>query len=166
MANSFSIPMLRRAYLRRWLAGACTTCLAALAVQAADREPESVWDHGSNRFSIAAGGPGETGLLERLATEFAQQNDARISWYRAGSGPALQLLKQGKIGMILAHAPAAGIAPSGHWYRVAHDFMTASLRRADAERAYFLTDSSTFIVEGPALPHLKPLYRNAAGTSD
>ena len=41
---------------------------------------------------------------------------------------------------------AAGIAPGG-WsgYIVTKDFMTASLKRADAEGAYFLTDSSTFV---------------------
>jgi tungstate transport system substrate-binding protein len=205
--------------------------LPALAL-AAGSEPDAVWGDGPHRLAIATGSPGETGLLERLATEFARQNDAQVAWYRAGSGKALELLKQGKVDMILAHAPAAeekavaegwatgralvgsnefwivgpgndpaqvakaasaadalqriakseapfvsrgdnsgthqrelvlwsaaGITPSGAWYRVTHDFMTASLKRADAERAYFLTDSSTFIVEGPSLPHLKRLYR-------
>lgn len=206
--------------------------LASPAARAADPEPDAVWGDGPNRFSIATGSPGETGLLERLATEFAQQNGARISWYRVGSGKALELLKQHRVDMILAHAPAAeeeavaegwatgralvgsnefwivgpgedpagiaaaasaadalrriatagavfvsrgdnsgthqreqalwsaaGIRPAGSWYLVTRDFMTASLERANAERAYFLTDSSTFIIEGPKLPNLKRLYR-------
>jgi tungstate transport system substrate-binding protein len=54
---------------------------------------------------------------------------------------------------------AAGITPAGEWYQVTRAFMTASLQRADAGRAYFLTDSSTFIVEGPRLTHLVRLYR-------
>lgn len=47
---------------------------------------------------------------------------------------------------------SAGVAPGGSGYIVTHDFMKASLQRADAERAYFLTDSSTFIIERGAFP--------------
>ncbi len=56
---------------------------------------------------------------------------------------------------------AAGISPTGDWCLVTHDFMTASLQRANAERAYLLTDSSTFIVERDGLPNLNLLYRGA-----
>ena len=49
---------------------------------------------------------------------------------------------------------AAGIAPTGDWYIANKDFMSASLRRADKEQAYFLTDSSTFIAERQNLPGL------------
>jgi tungstate transport system substrate-binding protein len=205
---------------------------ATAPAMADDPAPDAVWGSGPNRFDIATGSPGETGLLERLATEFAQQHDAQIRWYRTGSGKALELLKQRKVDMILAHAPAAeeravaegwatgralvgsnefwivgpkddparvanassaadalrriasagtpfvsrgdgsgthqreimlwsaaGITPSGDWYVVTHDFMAASLRRADAGRGYFLTDSSTFIGERPALANLVRLYR-------
>lgn len=206
--------------------------LPAVGASAGDRAPDAIWGSGTHRFSIATGSPGETGLLERLASEFAHGNDASVAWYRAGSGTALELLKQGKVDMILVHAPAAeqravadgwatgraligsnefwivgpkedpakvaaatsGVdalrriraagakfvsrgdnsgthqremmlwqsaraVPSGSWYVVTHEFMTASLRRADAERAYFLTDSSTFIVERGKLANLKLLYR-------
>lgn len=54
---------------------------------------------------------------------------------------------------------AAGIEPGGDQHIVTRDFMTASLKRADAERAYFLTDSSTFIAERANVPHLKRLFR-------
>ncbi|HSN71448.1 MAG TPA: substrate-binding domain-containing protein [Steroidobacteraceae bacterium] len=208
--------------------------LLAAAVAASDGTPppDAVWGDGAREFSIATGSPGETGLLERLATEFAARNDATVHWYRAGSGKALEMLKRGDVDMVLAHAPdaeqdavaagwatgraligsnefwivgptsdPAGIAnaasateamrriadtgskfvsrgdrsgthqrelalweraeidPEGDWYLVTNEMMTASLERADRERAYFLTDSSTFIVERADLEYLVPLYR-------
>ncbi|MEZ5618568.1 MAG: substrate-binding domain-containing protein [Rhodocyclaceae bacterium] len=42
---------------------------------------------------------------------------------------------------------AAGTKPEGIWYIVTKDFMTASLMRANAEGAYFMTDSSTWVAE-------------------
>jgi len=214
---------------------ACLLGCSAAAI-AAPTEPEpgpdATWGHGARRFSIATGSPGETGLLERLASEFAYQNDARISWYRAGTGEALQLLKQRKVDMVLAHSPdaeqqavaegwatgraligsnefwivgpkddpagiasatsaadalrriheagapfvsrgdqsgthqremalwsAAGISPGGSGYIVTRSSMGDSLQRANATGAYFLTDSSSFIVQRNAVSGLKVLHR-------
>jgi tungstate transport system substrate-binding protein len=53
----------------------------------------------------------------------------------------------------------AGISPSGDWYIVTKDFMTATLKRADAEKGYFMTDSSTWVAERKNMPNLKILYR-------
>lgn len=53
----------------------------------------------------------------------------------------------------------SGIAPAGDWYIVTKDFMTASLKRANAEDAYFMTDSSTWIMEKGVAPDLVILYR-------
>jgi tungstate transport system substrate-binding protein len=209
--------------------------LAATAASASDPVPTRVWGNGPNHVAVATGSPGDTGLLERLATEFAGEDDARVSWYRAGSGSALQLLKQRKVDLVLAHSPvaeqqavqegwatgralvgsnefwivgpskdpagianaqsapdamrriarsevpfvtrgdqsgthqrelalwaAAGVTPQGSWYIVSQDFMKASLQLANDRRAYFLTDSSTFIVERGGLPELRALYRGGA----
>jgi tungstate transport system substrate-binding protein len=54
---------------------------------------------------------------------------------------------------------AAGLEPGWDGYIVTRDFMTASMKRADAEGAYFLTDSSTFIANRGAVPNLKLLFR-------
>lgn len=215
----------------RWLL-LCVPLLAAASVLAAGRAPDGSWGEGPKALSVATGSPGETGLLERLATEFAQREGARVDWYRAGSGEALALLRRGEVDLVLAHAPAAelaaieegwatgraligsnefwivgpkddparvgdatsaadalrrianagarfvsrgdrsgthqremqlwsaaGIQPAGAWYIETRDFMSASLRRADAERAYFLTDSSTFILERRGLRNLERLHR-------
>lgn len=53
----------------------------------------------------------------------------------------------------------AGISPSGDWYIVTKDFMEATLRRANAEKGYFMTDSSTWVAEKKNVPDLKILFR-------
>jgi tungstate transport system substrate-binding protein len=53
----------------------------------------------------------------------------------------------------------AGVTPDPAQLIVTRDFMTASMRRANAEAAYFLTDSSTFIAERANTPRLRVLVR-------
>jgi tungstate transport system substrate-binding protein len=52
-----------------------------------------------------------------------------------------------------------GVSPAGAWYIVTKDFMTASLKRSNAEGAYFMSDSSTWIMEKNVAPDLVILYR-------
>ena len=225
-------PLFRRTLL------ACL-CLGSLMplppAQAQTRQPDAVWGQGPNRFSLATGSPGELGLLEVLARDFAAQADATVVWYKAGSGQAMKLLQERQVDMVLAHAPpaerkavadgwatgrrligsnefwilgpasdpagiasardaaeafvkmqdrqakfvsrgdnsgthqneneiwkAAGRTPGGPQHIVTRDFMTASMRRANDEGAYFLTDSSTFIAERHNVPQLRLLFRGGA----
>ncbi|QWD99684.1 substrate-binding domain-containing protein [Polynucleobacter sp. JS-Mosq-20-D10] len=53
----------------------------------------------------------------------------------------------------------AGVVPEGNWYIVTNDFMTASLKRANTDKAYFMTDSSTWVAEKNIAPELQILYR-------
>jgi tungstate transport system substrate-binding protein len=53
----------------------------------------------------------------------------------------------------------AAVEPRGEWYHASGDFMTASLRLANSEQAYFMTDSSTWWVERDVSPSLKVLFR-------
>ncbi len=194
--------------------------------------PEAVYGHGSRSFSLATGSPGELGLLQMLGEAFDKKEGARLIWIKAGSGASLNLLKSGKVDMIMVHAPdavnkaitegwatnrtligsnefyivgpksdpaniksatsgadayskiakaqspfisrgdksgthqkemdiwkKAGIVPEGNWYIVTNDFMTASLKRANAENAYFMKDSSTWVAEKDIAPNLQILYR-------
>ncbi len=222
-------------YLRRDWMLITAFALASGAVGAqptAPPRPAATWGNGSNRFSLATGSPGELGLLEVLATDFAANHDATVAWYKAGSGQAMRLLQERQVDMVLAHAPpaerkavadgwatgrrligsnefwivgpgddpakiaqasgavdafgrildaqakfvsrgdnsgthqkeieiwnAAGRTPDYAGLIVTRDFMTASMRRANDEGAYFLTDSSTFIVERRSTPRLKLLFR-------
>lgn len=53
----------------------------------------------------------------------------------------------------------AGVMPSGDWYIITKDFMRATLRRADKEKGYFMTDSSTWVSDRKNVPNLKILFR-------
>jgi tungstate transport system substrate-binding protein len=53
----------------------------------------------------------------------------------------------------------AGIQPTGDWYRLTRTFMGASLQKAHDEQGYFLTDSSTWVMEKGRLPRLKILFQ-------
>ena len=53
----------------------------------------------------------------------------------------------------------AGLKPQGDWYVVTKDFMTATLKRADKEKGYFMVDSSTWVAEKKKVPNLKILFK-------
>jgi tungstate transport system substrate-binding protein len=53
----------------------------------------------------------------------------------------------------------AGIEPSGEWYIVTKAFMMATLKRADTEKGYFMTDSSTWVAAKTETPNLTILFR-------
>ena len=53
----------------------------------------------------------------------------------------------------------AGIKPSGPWYVTTKDFMMATLKRADKENGYFMTDSSTWVAGKKDLKNLAILFR-------
>jgi hypothetical protein len=56
-------------------------------------QPEAVYGNGANQFSLATGSPGELGLLKVLAETFGKQDNARMAWFKAGSGESLKLLR-------------------------------------------------------------------------
>jgi len=53
----------------------------------------------------------------------------------------------------------AGIQPGGDWYIVTKTFMMATLKQADAENGYFMTDSSTWVSAKKDLKNLAILFR-------
>lgn len=48
--------------------------------------------------------------------------------------------------------------PEGQWYQTTHEFMRATLRRANERHGYFMTDSSTWVAEKAKLDRLKVLF--------
>ncbi len=52
----------------------------------------------------------------------------------------------------------AGLKPSGAWYIATNDFMGPTLMRADKEKGYFMTDSSTWYVKKDKIRNLEILY--------
>jgi tungstate transport system substrate-binding protein len=53
----------------------------------------------------------------------------------------------------------AGVDPKGSWYVITNDFMTPTLKRANAENGYFMTDSSTWVAKKAGLDNIKPLFK-------
>jgi tungstate transport system substrate-binding protein len=208
-----------------------TLVLLVTAALAGDK-PAAVYGNGANQFSLATGSPGELGLLGVLAEAFGKQDNAKMTWFKAGSGESLKLLKDKKVDMIMVHAPAAEkkavqdgwaikrtllgsneffivgpandpakiaeaksavdayrriaaakakffsrgdnsgthkkemdiwkkaeINPQGDWYVVTKDFMTATLKRANQEKGYFMVDSSTWVADKKDVPNLEILFK-------
>ena len=74
---------------------------------AAGDQPAVAYGTGYRQFSLATGSPGELGLLKVLAETFGRQENATMTWFKAGSGKSLELLKDKKVDMIMVHAPTA-----------------------------------------------------------
>ena len=89
------------------LATLMSASVSAQTPAASPPRPDAVWGNGSRVFSLATGSPGELGLLEVLAKDFAASHDATFQWFKAGSGQAMKLLQERKVDMVLAHAPPA-----------------------------------------------------------
>ena len=53
----------------------------------------------------------------------------------------------------------AGVKPEGSWYIITKDFMMATLKKANAEKGYFMTDSSTWVAGMKDLKNIKVLFR-------
>jgi tungstate transport system substrate-binding protein len=53
----------------------------------------------------------------------------------------------------------AGIQPAGDWYLVTKTFMMATLKQANEQNGYFMTDSSTWVAAKKEMNNLKILFR-------
>lgn len=53
----------------------------------------------------------------------------------------------------------AKITPKGSWYQENKDFMLATLLKADKNQAYFMSDSSTWVVAKKNIKNLQILYK-------
>ena len=56
----------------------------------------------------------------------------------------------------------AGVSPSGESYIVTKTFMMATLKMADSEKGYFMTDSSTWVAAKKEIKNLSILFRGDA----
>jgi tungstate transport system substrate-binding protein len=109
---------------------------------------------GSNEFYIV--GPAED------PAQISQAKDASDAYQRIATGKSLFFSRGDNSGTHKKELDAwknAGITPEGEWYVVTKDFMMATLKRADAERGYFMTDSSTWVAAKKDLKNLQILFR-------
>lgn len=109
---------------------------------------------GSNEFYIVGPKSDPAGIAQATSAADAYQRIAKASAHFVSRGD-----NSGTHQKEVQIWQKAGIQPAGAWYIVTKDFMTASLKRANAEGAYFMSDSSTWIMEKGVAPDLVILYR-------
>jgi len=109
---------------------------------------------GSNEFYVVgpAADPARIAQAKSAAEAYQKIAAAKAKFFSRGddSGTHKKELSIWKM---------AGVQPAGDWYVVTKTFMTATLKRANDEAGYFMTDSSTWAAEKKSLPLLKILFR-------
>ncbi|MGE4296988.1 MAG: substrate-binding domain-containing protein [Desulfovibrionaceae bacterium] len=109
---------------------------------------------GSNEFYVvgAAADPAKIATAASAADAYGRIATAKALFFSRGDNSGTHKKE-------LAAWKNAGIEPAGDWYVVTKDFMMATLKRADAEKGYFMTDSSTWVAAKKEMHNLKVLYR-------
>jgi tungstate transport system substrate-binding protein len=109
---------------------------------------------GSNEFYIVGPPDDPAGIAKaKTATEaYKRIAEARAKFLSRGDNSGTHKKE-------MAIWQTAGVTPSGDWYIVTKDFMTATMKKANDVKGYFMTDSSTWVAEKKNLPNLKILFR-------
>mgnify|MGYP000082530589 CR=1 FL=1 len=109
---------------------------------------------GSNEFYIVgpADDPAGIAAATSAADAYARIAKAQSKFFSRGDNSGTHKKE-------LAIWKMAGVSPAGDWYLTTGDFMMATLKRADREQGYFMTDSSTWIAGKADLKNLKVLFR-------
>ncbi len=109
---------------------------------------------GSNEFYIVgpAGDPAKIAAAQSAVDAYRRIANAKAKFFSRGDNSGTHKKE-------LAIWQAAGLKPEGDWYIVTKDFMTATLKRANQGKGYFMVDSSTWVAEKPQVPDLKILFK-------
>ena len=109
---------------------------------------------GSNEFYIVgpASDPAKIAAAQSVVDAYRRIANAKAKFFSRGDNSGTHKKE-------LAIWKAAGLTPQGDWYIVTKDFMTATLKRANQEKGYFMVDSSTWVAEKPQVPNLKILFK-------
>ena len=109
---------------------------------------------GSNEFYIVGPKPDPAGIAKATtaADAYARIAATQSRFYSRGDNSGTHK-KEMEIWQ------KAGIQPAGEWYLVTRSFMMATLKTANAEGGYFMTDSSTWVAAQKEMPDLTILFR-------
>jgi tungstate transport system substrate-binding protein len=109
---------------------------------------------GSNEFFLVgpASDPAAVRGAKTIFEGFARISESKGKFFSRGDGSGTHQRE-------MEIWDKSGLKPGGDWYLITRDFMGPSLKRANNEQGYFLTDSSTWIMEKDFLPKLTVLYR-------
>ena len=109
---------------------------------------------GSNEFYIVGpkNDPAKIAKAKSAAEAYANIAKAQAKFFSRGDNSGTHKKE-------LAIWKQAEISPAGDWYIISEGFMKATLLRADAEKGYFMTDSSTWAAVKKDVKGLKILFR-------
>ncbi len=133
-----------------------------IMVHAPDAEKQAIKDGwaikrtliGSNEFFIV-GPPDDPAKIAEAKTAieaYASIAKAKAKFFSRGDNSGTHMKER-------VIWKDAGINPQGNWYIVTKDFMSPTMKRANDEQGYFMTDSSTWVAEKTDFPKLKILFR-------
>jgi tungstate transport system substrate-binding protein len=109
---------------------------------------------GSNEFYIVGptSDPAGISTASSAAEAYRKIADAKSRFFSRGDNSGTHKKE-------IAIWNKADIQPSGEWYVITKTFMMATLKMADENRGYFMTDSSTWVAAKKDLNNLKILFR-------
>ena len=109
---------------------------------------------GSNEFYIVGPkeDPANIANAKSAAEAYANIAKAQAKFFSRGDNSGTHKKE-------LAVWQQAGIQPAGNWYNVTKTFMMATLKQADAQFGYFMTDSSTWVAAKKEMNNIKILFR-------
>ncbi|MBT8342862.1 MAG: substrate-binding domain-containing protein [Desulfatitalea sp.] len=109
---------------------------------------------GSNEFYIVGpkNDPAGISTAASAAEAYRKIADAKRKFFSRGDNSGTHKKE-------MAIWKKAGIQPTDAWYVITKTFMMATLKTADENRGYFMTDSSTWVAAQKELKNLKILFR-------
>lgn len=109
---------------------------------------------GSNEFYLVgpASDPAKVSSAGSVAEAFTRIANNKALFYSRGDNSGTHKKE-------LAIWQKAAIKPDGKWYQVTKTFMMATLKMANENGGYFMTDSSTWVAARKEMGHLSILYR-------
>jgi tungstate transport system substrate-binding protein len=109
---------------------------------------------GSNEFYIVGPATDPAGIskAKSAADAYAKIAAAKAKFYSRGDNSGTHKKE-------MAIWKKAAIQPSGDWYTVTKTFMMATLKMADENNGYFMTDSSTWVAAKKEINNIKILFR-------
>ncbi len=109
---------------------------------------------GSNEFYIVGPKDDPAGIAkaQSAADAYAKIAAAKSKFYSRGDNSGTHKKE-------MSLWEKAGVQPAGDWYLVSKTFMLATLKMADDNGGYFMTDSSTWVAARQEVPNLAILFR-------
>ncbi len=109
---------------------------------------------GSNEFFIVGprNDPAGIASAKSAAEAYAKIAAVKAPFYSRGDNSGTHKKE-------LAIWNKAGVAPSGDWYRISKTFMMATLKMANENSGYFMTDSSTWVAGKKQMKNLAVLFK-------